>query len=185
MGLKLGWQNQVNAPVPKTGFRKEFWVQIPAPANDLADLMHKARTVMAFGSFDLLHPGHLLYLRKARQLGDRLIVVVARDSSIERFKHRKPVMGERTRLAVINALKTVDNAVLGNRLSTPTDMYRILKRYRPDVIAFGYDQRIGFDGIKEWLKENGLKPKVVLIRARDNVGVFKSTKLRKRLSRLP
>jgi FAD synthetase len=136
---------------------------------------------MAFGSFDLLHPGHLLYLRRARGLGDRLMVVVSRDRSIEMLKHRKPVLGERARLDVVSALRMVDRAVLGNRLSNPTDMYRILKRYKPDIIAFGYDQRVDIGGMRSWLKENGLKSKIVLIKARRNIGSFKSAKLRERL----
>lgn len=143
--------------------------------------MDKAKLVMAFGSFDLLHPGHLLYLRKARQLGDRLVVVVARDSSIEALKNRKPVLGEKARLEVVGSLRMVDKAVLGNRLSAPIDMYGVLKKYRPDVIAFGYDQRIEIDDLRKWLEENGLNPKIVMIREGKNTGVYKSSKLRKKL----
>ncbi len=144
--------------------------------------MHRAKVVMAFGCFDLIHPGHLLYLRKAKRLGDRLIVVVARDSSIEKFKHRRAVLEERARLEIVGSLKMVDKVVLGNRLSDTEDMYRVLKEYRPNVIALGYDQRIGFKGLKEWLDENGLKSRIALIKAKDNVRSFKSTKLRKKLA---
>ena len=136
---------------------------------------------MAFGSFDLLHPGHLLYLKKAKRLGNRLVVVVARDSSIEALKRRKPVLGERARLEVVNSLKMVDRAVLGSRLSRTADMYGVIKEHKPDVIAFGYDQRIDIDDLRKWLKENKLNPRIVMIKARKNTGVFKSTKLRKRL----
>ena len=143
--------------------------------------MRKSKVVMAFGSFDLLHPGHLLYLEKARQLGDRLVVVVSRDSSIEMIKRRKPVLNERARLDVVGALKVVDRAVLGNTLSSPKDMYRVLKRYMPDVIAFGYDQRVDVVGMRKWLKENCLKPEIVFIRAKKDTKAFKSAKLRKKL----
>ena len=136
---------------------------------------------MAFGSFDLLHPGHLLYLSKAKRLGDQLIVVVARDSSIVALKNRKPVLGERARLEVVGALRMVNRAVLGNRLSGPTDMYEVMRRYKPDVIAFGYDQRIDIDGLRQWLKRNGLNPRIVLIKAGKNIGLFKSSKLRSKL----
>jgi FAD synthetase len=140
--------------------------------------MDRKGVVMAFGSFDLIHPGHILYLKKARSLGGSLIVVVARDSSIEMLKHRKPVLNERARLGIVNSLKFVDKAVLGNALSSPEDRYRIIRRYRPSVIAFGYDQRVDLKGIKKWLRESGLRARIVSIKARKDAGVFKSSKLR-------
>jgi FAD synthetase len=140
--------------------------------------MRRAKTVMAFGSFDLLHPGHLLYLEKAKRLGGSLIVVVARDSSIEAIKHRKPVVGERARLRMVGALKVVDRAVLGNRLSKPSDRYRIIGKYMPNVIAFGYDQQVDLKGLKEWLKKNGFRIRIVSIKTSKNMRVFKSSKLR-------
>lgn len=151
----------------------------PSPG-DLMGLMQmrRASIVMAFGSFDLLHPGHLFYLERAKSLGDRLIVVVARDSSIEAIKHRRPVLGERARLRMVGALKVVDRAVLGDRLSNLEEGYDVISRYMPDVIAFGYDQRVDLGGLREWLREKGLRVRIVSIRARKNARVFKSSKLR-------
>lgn len=153
----------------------------PSPGVIKAKLasMNRDKIVMAFGSFDLIHPGHLLYLKKARSLGDRLIVVVARDRSIERLKRRKPVLNERARLSIVNSLKMVDKAILGNRLSSPEDGYKILQEYKPNVIAFGYDQRVDIRGIKRWLKRNKLKIKIVSIKARENTRTFKSSKLKR------
>jgi FAD synthetase len=133
---------------------------------------------MAFGSFDLLHPGHLLYLEKARGLGDRLIVVVARDRSIEAIKRRRPVLDESSRLRMVSALRVVDRAVLGNRLYGPEDRYGVIGRYRPDVIAFGYDQRVDLKGLKGWMKKSRLKARIVSIKARKNTRMFKSSRLR-------
>jgi FAD synthetase len=48
--------------------------------------MKKKRVVMTFGTFDLLHPGHLHYLSEAKKLGDYLITIVARDATVERLK---------------------------------------------------------------------------------------------------
>lgn len=142
--------------------------------------MGKSRLVMAFGAFDLIHPGHLTYLKRARSLGDRLMVVVARDRSIELLKHRMPVLGERARLEMVRSLRVVDRAVLGNRLSKPKDRYNILKRYKPNVVAFGYDQRVDINGVKRWLRANRITAKVMHIRTSKNAGLFKSSKLRKR-----
>lgn len=91
--------------------------------------------VMATGVFDLLHPGHIQYLAEAKKLGDELVVVVARDSTAERFKHR-PIVHEGQRLEMVSALKPVGKAVLGHEGS----IYEILDEIRPDVIALGYDQ---------------------------------------------
>ena len=91
--------------------------------------------VMATGVFDLLHPGHIHYLAEAKKLGEELVVVVARDSTAERLKHR-PVVPEDQRLEMVRALKPVDRALLGNE----GDIYDILTEVRPDVIALGFDQ---------------------------------------------
>ena len=144
--------------------------------------MGKSRLVMAFGAFDLLHPGHVLYLKEAKRLGDRLMVVVARDSSIRLLKHGKPAMGENARLSMVGSLKMVDRAILGNRLAKPKDRYNILKKYRPDVIAFGYDQRVDLKDVREWLRVHRLKIRVVSIRARKNAGRFKSSKLKRKFN---
>ena len=101
--------------------------------------MAKPLTVMAFGTFDILHPGHLHYLAEAKSLGGenaRLVVVVARDSNVERLKGSKPVNDENSRLEIIRALRVVDEAVPGNE----GDIYEIVRERNPDVIALGYDQ---------------------------------------------
>jgi len=91
---------------------------------------------MAFGSFDLLHPGHVAFLQAARRLGNRLVVAVARDSSIKKIKGRRPLFSERERLRHLRQLRVVDEAVLGGK----RDFYAIVRRVKPDVIALGYDQ---------------------------------------------
>lgn len=141
------------------------------------------RKVMAFGSFDLLHPGHLHYLSKAARLGDRLIVVVARDSSIKAIKGRAPVLNQRDRLRLVGSLRIVDRAVLGNRIRKHGDMYRIIRQQRPSVVAFGYDQRVDLQKLRLWLRENGIKAKVVRIRSSLRPRVYKSSKMRKTVSR--
>src|SRR5450759_330502 len=90
--------------------------------------------VLATGTFDLLHPGHLLYLSEARALGDELYVIVARESMI---KHkRKPVVPEEQRLEMVQALRVVDKAMLGNKI----DIFEPLYEIRPDIIALGSNQ---------------------------------------------
>jgi len=111
---------------------------------------------MATGVFDLLHPGHLYFLREARKLGDELWVVVARDSTARRFKH-EPIMVEASRVQLVGALKSVDRAVLGHE----GNIYEILDEIRPDVIALGFDQVHDERRILEECRKRGLPTKVV------------------------
>lgn len=112
--------------------------------------------VMATGVFDILHPGHILFLREARKLGDELVVVVARDTTAQKFKH-KPIMSEEDRKFMVGALKPVDKAVLGHE----GNIYRIVEEIKPDIIVLGYDQRFKEEDIKKECERRGLKVKVV------------------------
>lgn len=96
------------------------------------------KTVIAFGTFDILHPGHVKFLKAAQRLGGRLTVVVTRDERVRSEKGRAPVMNEQERLALVSSLKPVDRAVLGDRVGE----WRILNSLYPDIIAVGYDQRM-------------------------------------------
>jgi FAD synthetase len=112
--------------------------------------------VMASGVFDILHPGHLRYLQEAKDHGDELVVVVATDATVRRRKH-EPITPENMRLELISALKMVDRAVLGS----DGDMFGVVERIRPDIIALGYDQDFDERRIEEALAERGMKVKVV------------------------
>ncbi len=132
------------------------------------------KTILAFGCFDILHYGHLQYLRKAKELGDRLIVVVARDVTIKKMKGREPVFGERARLDMVRGLKPVDDAAFGHEKG---EKYGIIDELRPDVIALGYDQPEDDSRLRKWLGENGMaKVKVVRIRHVEDEEVYKSSK---------
>lgn len=99
-------------------------------------------TVLAFGTYDKLHPGHRWFLAEAKKLGDRLVVVVARDKNVERIKGHLPAQPEQQRLAQVQAVPDVDEANLGyedyaKRLQVITDA-------NPQIICLGYDQAPGF-----------------------------------------
>ena len=92
------------------------------------------RTVMAQGTFDVLHPGHLHYFQKSKELGDRLVVVISRDS---RHGDRKIFFSEEDRVEIVNSLEVVDEAVLG----VEGDIYETVEKIDPDVITLGHDQQ--------------------------------------------
>lgn len=113
--------------------------------------------VLATGTFDILHPGHIYFLTQARKLGDELFVIVARDSNVT---HKpKPIVPEEQRLEMVNALRMVDKALLGSE----KDMFEPLKEIKPDIIALGYDQRFDSELLEKELTKRGIPAKVVRI----------------------
>jgi cytidyltransferase-like protein len=117
----------------------------------------KLMVVLTGGVFDIVHTGHIRTLEEARKLGDVLVAVVARNETVEKLKNRKPINDEKARLGVVNTLKPVDLAILGD----PQDTYRIVKMVGPDIIALGYDQREDEKTVQENLDRIGLKSRVV------------------------
>lgn len=112
-------------------------------------------TVLATGVFDLLHPGHLYFLGKARKLGDRLVVVVANDETVRRQK-REPIFSAEDRVTLIRALRMVDEAHIGD----PIDHLKIVKAIRPAIIALGHDQTHDPDKLARSLAELDLHPRI-------------------------
>lgn len=115
------------------------------------------KRVVATGTFDILHPGHIYYLEESRKLGEELHVIVARDANV---RHKpKPVIGEAQRLKVVQALRVVDFARLGD----PTDMFRPIEEIDPAVITLGFNQHFSEEQLREALKERGIGAEVVRI----------------------
>jgi FAD synthetase len=115
------------------------------------------RKVVATGTFDILHPGHLYYLTESRRLGDELYVIVARDINV---KHKpSPIIPEDQRLQMIRALKPVDHACLGDL----HDMFRPIEEIRPDVITLGYNQHFDEKDLEVALRARGLSCHLVRI----------------------
>lgn len=101
------------------------------------------KTVMAQGTFDILHPGHIYYFEKSAELGDKLVVIIARDS---RVKDRKNLyFDEAERRKMVESLEVVDKALLGSE----DDMYSTVEGVDPDVITLGYDQSHEIKQVKD------------------------------------
>ncbi len=139
--------------------------------------MKREKLVMAFGCFDILHLGHIYYLKKAKALGNKLLVVVARDENVLKEKGSLPLKDERQRVAIINSLKFVDKAILGSK----KDKLAVILKYKPDIVALGYDHNISKKTLERFLKEHSVKAKVVRLRAYMPKR-FKSSLIKKRLA---
>lgn len=96
------------------------------------------KIVMAFGTFDYFHEGHEYYLKKAKEMGDYLLVVIARDRTVRQTKGEMPVHSENERAHAVRQSGIADKVILGFH----GDKHKVLKKYRPSVIALGYDQFI-------------------------------------------
>ncbi len=108
--------------------------------------------VMIFGTFDILHLGHIALFEEAKQYGDTLTVVVATDERVEHIKGARPVHSQDERMAMLRAMKAVDHVVAGEK----ENVYRVITDAQPDVIALGYDQHVFVDRLQETLTEQGL-----------------------------
>jgi len=94
------------------------------------------KKVMVFGTFDILHQGHLFLFKKAKELGDELYVIIAKDKNVEKFKKNLPKNNEQQRLENIKNIEEVNQIILGDE----NDIYKIIEEIKPDIIALGYDQ---------------------------------------------
>jgi len=109
----------------------------------------KKKFVLASGTFDLLHFGHVKYLEEAKKAGGenaQLVVIVARDSTVEKRKGKRPVMPEDQRRSLVESLKVVDEALLGYE---KFDISKVVEKIGPDIIAVGHDQ----DGIEREVRK--------------------------------
>jgi FAD synthetase len=119
------------------------------------------KRVVAQGTFDILHPGHVHYLREAASMGDELHVIVAREENVT---HKAPpVIPDAQRVEMVDALDPVDHARLGH----PEDIFVPIEDIEPAVIVLGHDQHHDPEGIREALAERDIDTEVVRASARD------------------
>jgi len=129
--------------------------------------------VLAFGTFDILHKGHEYYVQKAKEHGDHLTVVVARDDTVAMVKGSRPKNDQETRRARVESLEHVDVAIIGYK----GDKYAVIEEVAPDIICLGYDQHAFTERLVETLATRGLHPTIVRIDG-FQPEKFKSSKLR-------
>ena len=139
------------------------------------------KIVLASGVFDLLHLGHVRFLEEAKKTGGKdaeLIVIIARDSTVEKTKGRKPIMSENQRRALVESLKVVDEAVLGYE---NFDLGEVIEHVKPDVIALGYDQVEMEKATKKYVNDHKLHIKVVRIGKFEEDALDSTSKILKKI----
>lgn len=119
--------------------------------------IYKKKTkVIVFGTFDLLHPGHLSFLAQAKKQGI-LTVVITRDEVVKTQKYHAPIFSEHERMKMVGALRVVDRVILGD----PPGRWSVLKREKPDIIGIGYDQDEKHPALQTLKK----KPRIIQLKA--------------------
>jgi FAD synthetase len=131
------------------------------------------KKVLVGGVFNIVHPGHVFFLKKAKSLGDYLIVVVAHNKTAERTKPYH-ILDQKTRKRNIEKLNIADKVVIGDE----NDFMKVVRKEKPDIIALGYDQTIKENELAEMLKRNGIICKI--IRINEYLKGYKTSKLIKK-----
>ncbi len=129
------------------------------------------KKVIAFGTFDVVHPGHVHMLKEARSYGDCLVVVIARDVTVKDVKKHSTLHSEEMRLKHVEALGIADKVRLGNL----GDKFKVIAEENPDVIALGYDQKVPIDKLTAAIDDH-----VTIVRLSPfKPEVYKSSKIKK------
>ena len=113
---------------------------------------------MTFGTFDMLHEGHKNFLKQAKEKGDKLIVVVARNSNVLSSKGEKPFFDLKKRIEGVKELNIADLVIEGRK----KDIYKVIWELQPDIICLGYDQE--GKGIEEEIKRKKLNIQVIRLK---------------------
>ena len=132
----------------------------------------KPRKVFVGGTFDLIHPGHIYYLKEASKYG-LVYAVVARDGNVLKIKGRKPILDQASRLKIIESIKYVYRAFLGDEYN----IYRSIEEVKPDIIILGPDQPLSEESLIKELEKRGISCEVLRLSKRVNEPLASSTNI--------
>lgn len=114
------------------------------------------KTVYTSGTFDLFHIGHLNILRRSKALGDRLVVGVSTDELVASYKKSKPIIPFEDRIAIIESLKDVDQAIRQDELFSQ----KLMTELDVDIMTIGDDWKDKHHPGMEWVKAH---PKIKMV----------------------
>ena len=115
------------------------------------------KKVLCWGTFDVLHQGHIDFLKDAKSRGDELIVIVISDESVYKNKRRYPKNKQDNRAKALRKLGIVDKII-----SVPDNFetnFKLIASIKPEVIVFGHDQSTGIEKtLKDFLSSKKIHP---------------------------
>ncbi|MBS9783768.1 adenylyltransferase/cytidyltransferase family protein [Candidatus Gracilibacteria bacterium] len=113
---------------------------------------HTHRHIMTFGTFDLFHPGHVYYLTEAQKLGEKMTIVIARDHRVIEKKGRQPIHDENRRQKNVAGVFSGAQVILGDE----SDIFQPIREKNPDLLVFGYDQKVPLEAIQAQFPDIGI-----------------------------
>jgi FAD synthetase len=131
--------------------------------------------VFAAGSFDIIHPGHIEFLKWASSLGNKLYVIVSKDSNYTRIKGFEPIFKELDRACIVGAIRYVYKVFIGSE-----DFLKPIEELKPDIIALGPDQ-IDVEELRKLLRDRGISAEVIKMGSR--VLNYSSSSIKERICR--
>lgn len=134
--------------------------------------------VLTFWTFDILHPWHEYYLKNAKKYWDKLITVVWTDKNVEKIKWKLPINNEETRKINLQNLNIADIVVIWNK----KDPFKIIKKYKPQVICLWYDQKGFSDELGDFIINNNLSLEVIRLKP-FKPDVYKSSLIQKNIKK--
>lgn len=120
------------------------------------------KTVLVFGTFDGMHDGHRFFLTEAKRLGNKLIVSVATDEVVAKFKGHAPTHHLEERMQTLEASGLVNLAVAGDKV---LGGWGAVRNWKPDIVAVGYDQTHLAETLQKFITTEKLSLKIVPIKA--------------------
>jgi FAD synthetase len=129
------------------------------------------KKVMVFGTFNIIHPGHLNLFRQAKKFGDKLYVVLSRNETVRKLKNYNP-LDEIDRVSKLKKIPIVDEVVLGHS-EDPLDA---IKNIKPDIICLGYDQEFFVKELEAFIEQENID--IIIVRLKPyKKETYKSSKL--------
>jgi len=129
------------------------------------------KIVFTNGCFDILHAGHVRYLKKAKSLGDMLVLGLNSDSSVRNIKGKgRPIVNQKDRAEVVSSLSPVDYVVI---FKEPTPI-KLIEAIKPDILVKGADWKRGEIIGENFMKSYGGKvARIRLFEGRSTTGIIK------------
>ena len=122
------------------------------------------KTVITFGTYDLLHIGHILLLKRSKELGDRLVVGISSDKFNKLKKNKDSVYNENDRMEIVKSIKYVDEVFLEESFE---EKRNYIKKYNADIMTMGSDWDGKFDELNDICE-------VVILKRTENISTTKT-----------